>query len=362
MRSGKRKRGDEPQSVPAPGDASGLADCATITDPTPPNVAAPEREALLQRHGLTVATRTAPDGAKTFTVSGETYPARHVLRELGGQWDQISQVWLFAGGDPTSQLAERLVGAPPALDGLADSANSATITAPNTHGMNSRPHYWGHRQRLRDRFLAGDDTSLPDYELLELLLFFSIERIDTKPLAKALLARFGSLAGALNASVEQLKEFEGVNHFTITLFKAVRILTARIVREDLTERPLLDNWDGLIAYLRATMAHRMVEQFRLLFLDRRNVLIADEVQQQGTIDHTPVYIREVVKRALALDASALVMVHNHPSNHPAPSKPDIEMTKQVREALDKVGIVLHDHLIISRRGHTSFRQMGLIGR
>jgi DNA repair protein RadC len=151
-----------------------------------------------------------------------------------------------------------------------------------------------------------------------------------------------------------------MDRFTITLFKALRIFGARLVREDLTERPALDDWDKLIAYLRAAMAHRMIEQFRLLFLDRRNVLIADEVQHEGSIDHTPVYPREVVKRALALDASALVMVHNHPSNHPQPSKPDIEMTRQVREALEKVGVVLHDHLIMSRRGHTSFRQLGLL--
>jgi DNA repair protein RadC len=144
------------------------------------------------------------------------------------------------------------------------------------------------------------------------------------------------------------------------LFKALRISAARLIREDLTERPVLDSWDKLVDYLRAAMAHKMIEQFRLLFLDRRNVLIADEVQHEGSIDHTPVYPREVVKRALALDASALVMVHNHPSNHPQPSKPDIDMTRQVRDALDRVGVVLHDHLIISRRGHTSFRQMGLL--
>jgi DNA repair protein RadC len=214
---------------------------------------------------------------------------------------------------------------------------------------------------------------LPDYELLELLLFFSIERVDTKPLAKKLLERFGGLGGVLNARDDQLEEygkelaatsqiraFQGLNQHTFSLFKAVRVFAMRLAREELSEQSVLDTWDKLIAYLRASMAHRMVEQFRILFLDRRNVLIADEVQHEGTIDHTPVYPREVVKRALSFDASAVVMVHNHPSNHPKPSKADIQMTRQIVEALDKVGIVLHDHLIISRKGHSSLRQMGLI--
>ena len=309
----------------------------------------------LRDFGLTVTDRVSSDGDVVYQISGETHAVRHVLRELGGQWDAIKRVWVFAGLDPTATLVERLDRAK-AEGGLSDSATPMVLT----EGSN-RPHYWGHRQRLRDRFLGGDDTAIPDYELLELMLFFAIRRADTKPLAKQLLARYGSLAAVVNASTEQLGEFEGMNHYIITLFKGIRLMAARIVRADLTERPLLDNWDGLIAYLRASMAHRMVEQFRLLFLDRRNCLIADEVQHQGTIDHTPLYTREVVKRSLALDASAVVMVHNHPSNHPAPSKPDIEMTKQVREALDRVGIVLHDHLIISRRGHSSFRQMGLLG-
>ena len=325
--------------------------------PSPPALTddRPRDRSPLAAFGLIVAERVSSDGTAVYQVAGETHPVRRILREAGGEWDAIKRVWLFAGADPTPTLHQRLTQEK-ASGGLADSMAAPLLT----EGAN-RPHYWGHRQRLRDRFLAGDDGALPDYELLELLLFFAVRRADTKPLAKQLLARFGSLAGVVNASTEQLGEFEGMNHYIITLFKAVRLMAARIVRADLTERPLLDNWDALIAYLRASMAHRMVEQFRLLFLDRRNCLIADEVQQQGTIDHTPLYTREVVKRSLALDASAVVMVHNHPSNHPAPSKPDIEMTKQVRDALDRVGIVLHDHLIMSRRGHSSFRQMGLLG-
>jgi len=318
----------------------------------------------LARFGLTLKAANGPEGG-VYEVSGETYPVRHVMRETGGQWDRDRQVWVFASGDPTGELVARLNGGVPAY-GLSDAAQE-TLKA-------DKPHYWGHRQRLRERFLATGDTGLPDYELLELLLFFCVERVDTKPLAKKLLERFGGLGGAINARDDQLlafaeelkaagqiRGFAGLNQHTLALFKAVRVFAIRLAREELSEQPVLDTWDKLIQYLRASMAHLMVEQFRVLFLDRRNVLIADEVQHQGTIDHTPVYPREVVRRALSFDASALVMVHNHPSNHPKPSKADIQMTRQIIEALDKVGIVLHDHLIISRKGHSSLRQMGLLG-
>lgn len=314
-------------------------------------------EGALETVGLKVSEVAPTNGHPTYSVKGETHPLRHILRELGGRWDGINRAWIFRGGDPRSAIADR-VRAERTQGGLAD----VLSVAPDLGNLANRPHYWGHRQRLRDRFLGSSEESLPDYELLELLLFFSIERIDTKPLAKTLLDRFGSLAGVLHATPEQLAEFERINHHTITLFKAARTLAGRMAREEVTDRPLLDQWDKLVAYLMTTMAHRKVEQFRIIFLDRRNVLIADEVQHQGTIDHTPVYPREVMKRALMLDASAIVMVHNHPSNHPAPSKPDIEMTRQVGDALQKVGIVLHDHIIVSKRGHTSFRQMGLLGR
>jgi DNA repair protein RadC len=308
-------------------------------------------EPLLRGVGLTVSAHVPSSGEPVYTVKGITHPHRQLLRELGGQWDAIKRAWVFAGSDPRQGIVSRLREEARAK-GFSDIASEPTLS--------NKPQYWGHRQRLRDRFLSSPEDSLPDYELLELLLFFSIPRIDTKPLAKDLISRFGSLAGIVNADPDRLAEFENMNHHTITLFKAMRVLAARLVREEVSERPVLDNWNKLVAYLRATMAHCTVEQFRVLFLDRMNVLIADEVQHRGTIDHTPVYPREVVKRALAVDASALVIVHNHPSNHPKPSSADIEMTRQVREALDKVGIVLHDHLIISKRGHTSFRQMGLM--
>lgn len=310
----------------------------------------PGRPSLVA-HGLSVRKRAASDDTDSFEVKGDTHRHRLALRDLGGEWDAIQRAWVFRGADPTLSIIQR-IAAPDGAGGLADSQHQPEL--------GNQPHYWGHRQRLRDRFLAGDDDGLPDYELLELTLFFAVRRIDTKPLAKALLARFGSLGGVVHAEPAQLSEFERVDHFVITLFRLIRVFGGRLAREEVSGRPAFENWDALIAYLRTTMAHLMVEQFRILFLDRSNVLIADEVQHEGTIDHTMVYPREVMKRALALDASAIVMVHNHPSNHPKPSKPDIEMTRRVREALDKVGIVLHDHLIMSKRGHTSFRQLGLL--
>jgi DNA repair protein RadC len=341
--------------VPTHPDASGPAEeRAPAADPAADVVGEAMRELSDVPQlplGLSVTEVAGAGGTAVYAVKGDTFPHRDLLQTLGGRWDGIKRAWMFEGNDPRPAIRERLETERLA-HGLSDALPQ--IDLPN------RPHYWGHRQRLRDRFLAGGDNALADYELLEMLLFFAIRRIDTKPVAKDLLTRFDSLAGVVNASADRLGECEHIDHFTITLFKALRIFAARLVREDLTERPALDNWDKLIAYLRAAMAHRMIEQFRLLFLDRRNVLIADEVQHEGSIDHTPVYPREVVKRALALDASALVMVHNHPSNHPQPSKPDIEMTRCVRDALEAVGVALHDHLIISRRGHTSFRQMGLL--
>lgn len=315
-----------------------------------PDAGVDRADIVLNALGLAVAERQSSSGDSVYIVEGDTHPYRHALRELGGRWDKIKQCWVFTGSDPRQALLAKLNTPDPG--GLADSAALPQLT--------NRPSYWGHRQRLRERFLAGSDDALPDYELLELLLFFSIRRIDTKPLAKELLKEFGSLVRVVHAAADRLGTYEPINHHTVTLFKAVRVIAARLAREDLSEGPVLTNWDKLIAYLRASMAHRPIEQFRILFLDRRNVLIADEVQNEGSIDHTPVYPRQVVKRALALDASAMIMVHNHPSNHPAPSPADIEMTRLVKQALEGVGIVLHDHVIISRKGHTSFKQMRLL--
>ena len=223
-----------------------------------------------------------------------------------------------------------------------------------------KPHYHGHRQRLRNRFLESGSDSLPDYELLELLLFYSIPRVDVKPLAKALIDRFGDLGAVLSAPSDQLAEFEKLGVPTHAHFAAIRETGLRLVRRQASERPGLGAWDKLLDYCHAAMAHSRVEEFRLLFLDAKNKLIADEVQQTGTVDHTPVYPREVVKRALDLGASAIIMVHNHPSGDPTPSKGDIEMTKEIMEAGAKLGISLHDHLIIGRDGHVSLRAEGVI--
>lgn len=310
-------------------------------------------DTTLKSAGLIVSEHAASSGETVYTVSGKTFTHRKLFRELGGRWNGMEEVWTFSGADPREAVAGALAGAE-VVRGLSD-VQPAGLVRPN------EPHYWGHRKRLRDRLLAGDEDALPDYELLELLLFYWNKRADTKPLAKQLLDRFDqSLPRVLNARPEQLEGFENIDRRALALFKAVRLLAARMVKEEMSEQPVLDTWDKLIAYLRASMAHSMVEQFRVLFLDRMNVLISDQVQHEGTIDHTAAYPREVVKQALKVDASAIVVVHNHPSNHPKPSKADIAMTRDIREAVEKVGVMLHDHLIISRRGHTSFRQMGLL--
>jgi DNA repair protein RadC len=222
------------------------------------------------------------------------------------------------------------------------------------------PDYLGHRQRLRERFIKGGGDALPDYELLELLLFSALPRRNTKPIAKALIDRFGSYAGVLRADPGELSEVPGVKDSAITILKAVRIAAERLAREEVQKKAVIGSWDKLIGYLRTAMLHERIEQFRILFLDTKNQLIADEAQQKGTVNHTPVYPREVVKRALELGASAIIMVHNHPSGDPTPSKADIEMTREVRDAGKRLGIALHDHVIIAKGGHTSFKTLGLL--
>jgi DNA repair protein RadC len=224
----------------------------------------------------------------------------------------------------------------------------------------AQPHYVGHRQRLRERFLKGGTDALADYELLELILFLAIPQRDVKPLAKALLKEFGSFQGVVTADVARLLTVKGVKENTAVALKAIEASARWLAREEILQRNVLSNWDKLIGYCRTTLAREPTERFHLLFLDRKNALIADEQQQQGTVDHTPVYPREVVKRALELNASAIIMVHNHPAGDTTPSRADIEMTRQVREAVRAVGIALHDHLVIGRSGHASFKALGLL--
>ena len=218
----------------------------------------------------------------------------------------------------------------------------------------------GHRERLRERFTLGGADALPDYELLEMVLFRAVARGDTKPIAKALIARFGSFAEVISAPANLLVEVKGVGPAIVTELKLIRAASLRLAKGEVINRPVLSTWNAIIDYCRAAMAFEDKEIFRILFLDKKNQLIADEVQQQGTVDHTPVYTREVIKRALELAASAIILVHNHPSGDPTPSLADIDMTKKIIQAGEKLNVLVHDHIIIGRKGHVSFRNLTLI--
>lgn len=222
------------------------------------------------------------------------------------------------------------------------------------------PHYHGHRERLRRRLLDRGAASLADHEILEFLLFGARPRGDTKPLAKALIARFGNLAGVLSAGPQELATVEGIGDAAIAVLKLVPEAARRLALEEVLDRPVLGSWQKVLDYCRIVVGREKIEQFRLLFLDTKNRLIADEMQQRGTLNHAPVYPREVVKRALELDAAALIMVHNHPSGDPTPSKADIEITRQIQTAAAELGITVHDHIVIGRTGHNSFKSLGLL--
>ncbi len=224
----------------------------------------------------------------------------------------------------------------------------------------SKPHYSGHRKRLRQRFREGGGDAIPDYELLELILYRALPRKDTKPIAKDLIEKFGSLAEVFNAPEPRLSEVNGVGDTVITELKLVRETALRLSRGAFKDRPVLDSWTSVLDYCRTAMGFEAREQFRLLFLDKKNRIIADEVQQEGTVDHTPVYVREVVKRALELSATAIILVHNHPSGDPTPSNADIQMTNEIVSAAGKLGIVIHDHIVVGKEGHASFRGLGLL--
>ena len=224
----------------------------------------------------------------------------------------------------------------------------------------SKPHYAGHRRRLRERLLNSGADALPDYELLELVLFSALPRQDTKPLAKDLIERFGSFAEVIAAEPNALKDVTGVGDAVLGALKIVEGAALRLAQQNVLDKPVLSNWQALLDYLRASMAYAAKEQFRVLFLNKKNILIADEVRQKGTVDHTAVYPREIVKRALEVGATAFIMVHNHPSGDATPSDADIQMTLEVQAAGEKMGIVLHDHVVIARDGATSFKEKRLI--
>jgi DNA repair protein RadC len=224
----------------------------------------------------------------------------------------------------------------------------------------AEPHYVDHRQRLRARFLEGGAEAMPDYELMELMLFAAIPRRDVKPLAKELIERFGGFAEAIAAPRERLLEIEGAGESVVAQLKIVEAAALRLAKTRLIGRPALSSWAALLDYCAAAMARAPKEEFRVLFLDRKNVLIADEVQTHGTVDHTPVYPREIVKRALELAASAIILVHNHPSGDPTPSRADIEMTREVADAAKTLRIAVHDHVVVGRGGTASFKALGLL--
>lgn len=239
----------------------------------------------------------------------------------------------------------------------------ATPIAPRKSGgpsTGAEAHRHKHRDRLRARFTDGGADAVPDYELLEMILYGAILRGDTKPLAKRLIAQFGDLNRVLAAPKARLKEVEGVGDKVIFQLKLIEATGHRMARAKVIQKPLLSSWDALLEYCQTAMAHRDLEQFRVLFLDRKNVLVADEAQANGTVDHVPVYPREVVKRALELNASALILIHNHPSGDPTPSDADIQMTFAIRDAAKVFNIAIHDHLIIGKARELSFRAEGYL--
>ena len=222
------------------------------------------------------------------------------------------------------------------------------------------PHYLGHRARLRERFLGAGGDALPDYELLELILFSARPRGDVKPLAKNLLKTFGSFAKVINADDAALRNVDEVGDAVIAALKTIRIATQRLIKSEIDDQPVIQSWTALLDYCKLVMGSSKVEEFRVLFLNHRHALIADEVMQRGTINHTPVYPREIVKRALELSAAAIILLHNHPSGDPTPSKADIDITQKIIDAAATVNVTVHDHVIITSTGHYSFKSYGVI--
>lgn len=305
-----------------------------------------------------------------FTRSGKSQPA--LSRSAPGRTRRYDNGSGFSE-DALQGLAELEARIPPPdasprpaysptyknTERLSPTASAGGGLLIDEHG-NKRPHYWGHRERLRTRFLAGGHKAMPEYEILELLLFNAISRIDVKPLAKRLLTTFGDPNGVVAASEHRLLKVEGTTDKVYLQLRIAEAFAQRMARAKVLERNVLTSWEDLISYCRTSMAHRETEQFRILFLDRKNTVIADEEQATGTVDHVPVYPREVVKRALELNAGAIILVHNHPSGDPTPSQADIEMTERINAACRTISVAIHDHVIIGKEEEYSFRAARLI--
>ena len=260
--------------------------------------------------------------------------------------------------DRSATKSRSASGAPRAAD--EPYVNSTDTPAQGSFLEQQLPLHVGHRERLRQRFSAGGADAMPDYELLELLLFRAISRRDTKDLAKRLLARFGSFAEVINAAPDRIKEVKGAGDAVASELKLIRAVALRLKRDELIRRPSLSSTTDVLDYVRAAQGFETRELFRIIFLDKKNKIITDEVQGHGTVDHTPVYVREVVKRALELGATAVILVHNHPSGDPTPSRADIDMTKLIVDAARPFNIAVHDHIIVGREGHASFRALRLL--
>lgn len=245
----------------------------------------------------------------------------------------------------------------------ADESFPLDLPVPSAAGQSDKddaPHYMGHRERLRDRFKKTSGEGLADYELLELLLFRVIPRRDVKPLAKDLLKRFDGLSGVLAAPIQRLTEVDGISEAAALELKILQAAFEFTGRENAKRKDVISSWTSLLDYCKRAMRHEAHEQFRVLYLDCRNQLLADEILNRGTVDHAPVYPREVARRALEVAASSIILVHNHPSGDPTPSKADVEMTKQVVAAASAIGVTVHDHLVIGSNFTASFKTLGLM--
>ena len=302
----------------------------------------------LARLGLEVIYRGDIDGIPAYVVRGNTYPLNDCLEAAGGHWDQEQEAWLFAG-----ELA---------LQKLLAQIEAAEIVAsgPGLNEASTSFEGFAKRDPLMARLLEIGPHVISDEELLELLIETEDGIAEPRAISRELLEQFGSLGAIFAADKGRLGKIAYVNDRMVARLKAVQLALERILHQPIKENPIIGSWTSLTDFLKVTLRHKTTEHLLVLYLDRKNRLIRDEVHQQGTVDHTPLYPREIVKRALELAASAIIMVHNHPSGDPTPSKADIDMTKQVIRALESVDITVHDHVIVGRNDFLSFRAQKLI--